>query len=140
MSVRPSSTRATRSAGPWGLVFLLAGVGAMVSLVFVGSPVGLAVAVLAWSLTAFAGYRIWRLRHPQERARGAIGVRVRWLIAFVATIAALAFVQAFPQVALLIVGGYLALMVGFVLLLNWVQRSVDRHGTDPPPADQRDAE
>jgi hypothetical protein len=107
-------------------VFLVAGSVAMIATLVAGSPVGLAVAVACWSLTAFAGYRIWRQRHPGDSAKAAIGIRVRWVLWLIATVVGVSFVQAFPELTLLIVAGYLLLLLGFATLASWAESSVPR--------------
>lgn len=130
MSDPAGLTPTSRSAGSWGVLFLLAGIGAMVGLVLIGSPVGVAVDVFLWGFTVFAGYRIWRGRHPRESAKAAIGLRVRLVLGLFATGVAVAFIEAFPEIALLIIGGYVLLMVGFVVLLALVERSVPQENPE----------
>ena len=95
----------------------------MIATVFAGSPVGLALAVGAWSLTAFAGYRIWRARHPGDSAGAAIRVRVRWVLGLTVTVVAVTIVRAFPEITVLIIGGYLVVIVALVVLLAPAERA-----------------
>ena len=108
----------------------------MVGMVLIGSPVGVAVDLFLWGFTVFAGYRIWRGRHPSESATAAIGLRVRWLLGLVATVVAVVFIDAFPEIALLIIGGYVLLMVGVLVVLALIERSVPKENPETAgPAD-----
>jgi hypothetical protein len=105
----------------------------MIATVFAGSSVGLAVAIATWGLTAFAGYRIWRTRHPADSARAAIGVRIGAALGFIGTVAATLMVLEFPGLALVIVVAWVVLLVAAVVGVALAERSVTRDERPPTP-------
>jgi hypothetical protein len=103
----------------WVLLFAVAGLPAMFSAMVLPFNVVLALpwVAVSWPIAALAGYRIWRARNPTADPRTALAVRARLVGGIVATTVATLFVVTFPQLATLIVGIYVAVIVLAYLLL-----------------------
>ena len=110
----------------WGPIFLVAGVLGLVAIAWAAlDPViGLPIAVALWALTAYAGYRIWRAAHPAASAWRELGRRGQAVAGGIATLAAVSFVQAFPQLVVGILGVWLVAIVALVIAVVVAERGV----------------
>ena len=84
MPAPTASSQSLRRSGRrrlWFLVFAISGLPAFFSVLFLlTSPIAALPWVIAlWSIVGVSGYQIWRIDHPGEPARSAVGVRVQWL-------------------------------------------------------------
>ena len=71
-----------QARGPWVMVFLVMGMASLIAAIllpFLGLPALLA-GLVVWPVAGGAAMRIWRIDHPGERARDAVGLRVRLAI------------------------------------------------------------
>src|SRR5689334_5724650 len=71
-----------QARGQWVMVFLVMGMASLnaaILLPFLGLPALLA-GLVVWPVAGVAAMRIWRIDHPGERARDAVGLRVRLAI------------------------------------------------------------
>ena len=88
------------------------------------SGLPIAIAVVAWTLTIYAGHRIWRAGHPAANVWRELGRRGQAVAGFIAALVALLAIQAFPQVVAAIVGLWLAAIV-----LLFVALAIGSRGT-----------
>ena len=79
-------------------------------------------AVVSCLLTVYAGYRIWRAAHPTTSFRQEFSRRTVAVITFGATAGAVLFAAAFPQVALVIIGVWVAVLVAIGAMLALANR------------------
>ena len=112
-----------RNRQMWGVVFLASGLIAMVTtlMAFIAGP-SVPFAVVSWLVTIYAGYRIWRAAHPATSFWRELSRRTVAVVTFGATVAALAFVAAAPQVVLVIAGIWVAAIVVLVVMLGLAER------------------
>lgn len=112
----------------WGLIFLIAGVLGLVAIAWalLDPATGLPIALASWGLTAFAGYRVWRAAHPAASAWRELGRRGQALAGGIATVAAVSFIQAFPQLVLAIIGVWLVGIVVLIAAVMYAERGVQR--------------
>jgi hypothetical protein len=64
----------------WIVLFFLAGLPAMFSAMVMPFNLlaALPIAIVSWPVATLAGYRIWRMDHPNDSARAALMQRVGW--------------------------------------------------------------
>ncbi|HEY6570937.1 MAG TPA: hypothetical protein VIZ22_11620 [Candidatus Limnocylindrales bacterium] len=96
-------------------------------------------AIVSWSIAGFSGYQIWHIDHPNESARSAVGVRVRWLATAAVTVGVVLILREVDPVWLVagVVVWVLALVVlGLILgIANSEQVLADPGPTDGPTAE-----
>lgn len=112
----------------WGPIFLMSGLLGLVAIGWVvfapRSGLPIAIAVVAWTLTIYAGHRIWRAGHPAANVWRELWRRGQAVAGFIAALVALLAIQAFPQVVAAIVGLWLAAIV-----LLFVALAIGSRGT-----------
>ena len=116
--------------GAWVLVFLVMGMASLIVAIllpFLGLPALLA-GLVVWPVAGVAAMRIWRIDHPAERARDAIGLRVRLASGGVAGaigVLAIAALQALAVPAVMSVvfgvGAALLLFEGIRWFARWTE-------------------
>ena len=108
----------------WGPVFLVAGIVAMLSgvLLLFGVALALPWVVVSWSLTALAGYRIWRANNPGIDARREVARRGRAIVTGAAGVGLVVLALAFPDAILIVVGVWLIAIVLLFGALAWGTR------------------
>jgi hypothetical protein len=106
------------------MVFLASALIAMVTtlLAFNAGP-SVPFALVSWLVTIYAGYRIWRAAHPATSFWRELSRRTVAVVTFGATVAALAFAAAAPQVALVIVGIWFVVIVVLFVMLGLAERT-----------------
>jgi hypothetical protein len=109
----------------WGMVFLVSGLVALLAagLMAFEAASAPAVAAVAWPLTIFAGYRMWRAAHPAASVWRELGRRGLAVATFGATAVALLFIKAVPQVLVVVVGVWFVLLATLVIALVLSARS-----------------
>lgn len=130
---RPRSKR-RRSAF---LLFAIFGLPAVFSVLFLPfAPAALPWLIVSWSIVGVSGYQIWRIDHPGESARSAMGVRVRWLApaaAFVVVVLVLGQVDPAWFIAGVVV--WVLVSVAFGLILSSLAKTErDLVARSPSPA------
>lgn len=76
----------------------------------------------SWPLAALGGYHIWRARNPTADTGREVTRRVRGAIVFVAWFGVALLAMAYPQLAALIIGLYVAGMLLLLLVLERLPR------------------
>ena len=112
----------------WGPIFLIAGLIGLIALGWLAlDPAsGLPIALIAWAVTIYAGYRIWRAGHPAASAWRELGRRGQAAGGVIATRVAVGLIQAVPHVVVAIIAVWLAAMVALVVGLAIASRGIDR--------------
>jgi hypothetical protein len=112
----------------WVFVFLLVGLPALFSaMILPFSPAAaLPWVVVLWSIAGAAGYRIWRIDHPNESARSAVGLRLAVLIPTAAFGIAVLIFREYPVLLVLIVVVWLLLLLLLGLGMWYAERSMRR--------------
>lgn len=98
---------------------MLAGLPAIFSAMVLPFDAALALpwVAVSWPLAGLGGYQIWRAQHPAANAANEIKRRTRAFLAALATAIAGAFAALYPQVPVLIVGAWAAVVgLGFLIL------------------------
>jgi hypothetical protein len=125
----PSSPKPiTQRRGLWVFVFLVIGLPALLSaMVLPFSPAAaLPWVVVLWSIAGVAGYRIWRIDHPNESARSAVGLRLAVLIPTAAAGFIVLISGDFPVLRVLIVVVWLVLLLLLGLGAWYAERGTKR--------------
>ena len=87
-----------------------------------GSATALPFAIVSCLVTVYAGYRIWRAAHPSTSFRQEFSRRTVAVITFGATVGAMLFALAIPQVALVIIGVWVAAIAALFAMLALAER------------------
>jgi hypothetical protein len=128
-----------RKHGPWGVIFLVSGLGAMIAVpMALGTAAALPFAVVSCLVAVFAGYRIWRASHPAASAWREVSRRALAAITFGVSLVAVLFAVTFPQIVLVIVGAWAVLIIGLfaLLALSELRRNrMSSKGQPPSPTD-----
>ena len=139
----PSSPRRrSRRRGLWFLLLMVFGLPALFSaMILPFSPVAaLPWVIVSWSIAGVAGYKIWRIDHPGESARSAIGVRVRWLgTAVITVVVVLVLREADPAWLVAGLGLWFLAVVALGIVLTYLARSEARfqaRSPSPVPGDE----
>ena len=110
----------------WGLIFLVSGLFGLIAIgwVALAAASGVPIAAISWPLTAYSGYRIWRAGHPAASVWRELGRRGLAAAGAIATLAAILFIQAFPQVVPVILGVWFAAIVLLIVALAIASRGI----------------
>lgn len=109
--------------GGWVVLFMVAGLVAAFSAMVLPFSLGTAFPFVAvsWPLAGLAAYRIWRVDHPSDSARSAVGLRLEWLRRGLATGIGFVIVSAFLSLPwywiVVIVGIFLAVLFAYAVVL-----------------------
>ena len=95
--------------------------------------------IVLWSIAGLAGYKIWRIDHPANSARAALGVRVRWLVAGAVTCVIALVFRSDPVWLVAGLGLWLLALVALGLILHWLaktERDLEARFPSPSPIDE----